>query len=78
MTEVYWGSAPSVMRACIVAFEREFGAGRVSRRLFGFIVFETFSFLWTSQVIGNVALATLAGGPFGSKAPPSSNNLPKF
>jgi len=31
----------------------------------GLIVFETFSFLWTSQVIGNVALATLAGGPFG-------------
>ena len=32
----------------------------------GLIFFETFSFLWTSQVIGNVALATLAGGPYGS------------
>ncbi|TRM69781.1 plasma-membrane choline transporter-domain-containing protein [Schizophyllum amplum] len=31
----------------------------------GLIFFETFSFLWTSQVIGNVALATVAGGPFG-------------
>jgi hypothetical protein len=26
-----------------------------------------FSYIWTSQVIGNVALATLAGGPYGSK-----------
>jgi len=32
----------------------------------GLIFYETFSFLWTSQVIGNVALATLAGGPYGS------------
>ncbi|KAK0225683.1 plasma-membrane choline transporter-domain-containing protein [Armillaria fumosa] len=32
----------------------------------GLIFYETFSFLWTSQVIGNVSLATLAGGPFGS------------
>jgi len=32
----------------------------------GLIVFETFSFLWTSQVTANVAMATLAGGPFGS------------
>lgn len=32
----------------------------------GLIFFETFSFLWTSQVLGNVSLATLAGGPFGS------------
>lgn len=32
----------------------------------GLVFYETFSFLWTSQVIGNVALATLAGGPFGS------------
>ncbi|KAI0369721.1 DUF580-domain-containing protein [Pilatotrama ljubarskyi] len=37
-----------------------------SAKVIGFIVYETFSFLWTSQVIGNVALATLAGGPFGS------------
>ncbi len=32
----------------------------------GLVFYETFSFLWTSQVIGNVSLATLAGGPFGS------------
>lgn len=38
-------------------------------KLIGFIVYETFAFLWTSQVIGNVALATLAGGPFGSTSP---------
>ncbi|KAG8949783.1 putative choline transporter, neither null mutation nor overexpression affects choline transport [Tulasnella sp. 424] len=31
----------------------------------GLVFFETFSFLWTSQVIGNVCLATVAGGPFG-------------
>lgn len=31
----------------------------------GLIVYETFCYLWTSQVIGNVALATLAGGPYG-------------
>ncbi|RPD78068.1 DUF580-domain-containing protein [Lentinus tigrinus ALCF2SS1-7] len=37
-----------------------------SAKVTGFIIYETFSFLWTSQVIGNVALATLAGGPFGS------------
>lgn len=32
----------------------------------GLLFFETFSFLWTSQVICNVSLATLAGGPYGS------------
>ncbi|KAK2463281.1 hypothetical protein APHAL10511_004936 [Amanita phalloides] len=32
----------------------------------GLVIYATFSFLWTSQVIGNVALATLAGGPFGT------------
>ncbi|KAF8305168.1 DUF580-domain-containing protein [Clavulina sp. PMI_390] len=32
----------------------------------GMTLYLTFSFLWTSQVIGNTALATLAGGPFGS------------
>ncbi|KAJ3570358.1 hypothetical protein NP233_g4447 [Leucocoprinus birnbaumii] len=31
----------------------------------GLIFFETFAFLWSSQVVGNVALATLAGGPYG-------------
>ncbi|KAJ7680327.1 plasma-membrane choline transporter-domain-containing protein [Mycena polygramma] len=36
-----------------------------SGKVAGLIFFEVFSFLWTSQVIGNVALATLAGGPYG-------------
>ncbi|KAH9485401.1 Protein PNS1 [Psilocybe cubensis] len=37
-----------------------------SGKVAGLIFFEAFSFLWTSQVIGNVALSTLAGGPYGS------------
>lgn len=37
-----------------------------SGKVAGLIFFETFSFLWTSQVIGNVALSALAGGPYGS------------
>jgi len=40
-------------------------SGCSSGKVAGLIFFETFSFLWTSQVIGNVALATLAGGPYG-------------
>jgi hypothetical protein len=32
----------------------------------GLIVFEGFAYLWMSQVTANIALATLAGGPFGS------------
>ncbi|KAG1799715.1 plasma-membrane choline transporter-domain-containing protein [Suillus plorans] len=32
----------------------------------GLVFYAIFSYLWTSQVIGNVALATLAGGPYGS------------
>ncbi|KAG6874464.1 hypothetical protein C0995_010373 [Termitomyces sp. Mi166 len=32
----------------------------------GLIFYETFSFLWTSQVVKNVSIATLAGGPFGA------------
>ncbi|KAH7917562.1 DUF580-domain-containing protein, partial [Leucogyrophana mollusca] len=31
----------------------------------GLFFFEAVSYLWTSQVIGDVALATLAGGPWG-------------
>jgi hypothetical protein len=31
----------------------------------GLIVFEAFSFLWTSEVLSNVCLATLSGGVFG-------------
>ncbi|KAF8586325.1 DUF580-domain-containing protein [Ramaria rubella] len=45
----------------------------------GLIFFEVFSFLWTSQVIGNVALATLAGGPYGAWyyfGPRSQGNMP--
>ncbi|KAH8828438.1 plasma-membrane choline transporter-domain-containing protein [Flagelloscypha sp. PMI_526] len=40
--------------------------GCSSRKVASLIFFLTFSFLWTSQVIGNVALATLAGGPYGT------------
>ncbi|KAG5640765.1 hypothetical protein DXG03_007253 [Asterophora parasitica] len=40
--------------------------GCSSGKVAGLIFFETFSFLWTSQVVKNVALATLAGGPFGA------------
>ncbi|KII92408.1 hypothetical protein PLICRDRAFT_102406 [Plicaturopsis crispa FD-325 SS-3] len=42
------------------------GSSCSSGKVAGLIFFETFSYLWTSQVIGNVALATLAGGPYGS------------
>ncbi|KAJ7218063.1 plasma-membrane choline transporter-domain-containing protein [Mycena pura] len=41
------------------------GTSCSSGKVAGLIFFEVFSFLWTSQVIGNVALATLAGGPYG-------------
>ena len=33
----------------------------------GLVFYAVFSYLWTSQVIGNVALATLAGGAYGSE-----------
>ncbi|KAG6333629.1 hypothetical protein ID866_5454 [Astraeus odoratus] len=36
-----------------------------SGKVAGLLVYAVFSYLWTSQVIGNVALATLAGGPYG-------------
>ncbi|KZT21437.1 DUF580-domain-containing protein [Neolentinus lepideus HHB14362 ss-1] len=41
------------------------GSACSSGKVAGLIFFETFAYLWTSQVIGNVALATLAGGPYG-------------
>ncbi|KAF9452389.1 integral to plasma membrane protein [Macrolepiota fuliginosa MF-IS2] len=41
------------------------GTSCSSGKVAGLIFFETFAFLWASQVIGNVALATLAGGPYG-------------
>ncbi|TCD67439.1 Protein pns1, partial [Steccherinum ochraceum] len=42
------------------------GSSCSSGKVAGLVFYETFSYLWTSQVIGNVALATMAGGPFGS------------
>ena len=42
------------------------GTSCSSAKVAGLIIYEVFSYLWTSQVIGNVALATMAGGPFGS------------
>ncbi|KDQ57627.1 hypothetical protein JAAARDRAFT_130142 [Jaapia argillacea MUCL 33604] len=41
------------------------GSSCSSGKVAGLIFFETFSYLWTSQVVGNVALATMAGGPYG-------------
>ncbi|PCH43440.1 DUF580-domain-containing protein [Wolfiporia cocos MD-104 SS10] len=41
------------------------GSSCSSGKVAGLIFYATFSYIWTSQVIGNVALATLAGGPFG-------------
>lgn len=51
-----------------------------SGKVAGLIFFETFSYIWTSQVIGNVALATLAGGPYGCWyyfGPRSAGQMPK-
>ncbi|KAG7098507.1 Putative choline transporter, neither null mutation nor overexpression affects choline transport [Marasmius oreades] len=42
------------------------GSACSSGKVAGLIFYATFSFLWTSQVIGNVALLTLAGGAYGS------------
>ncbi|KAF8844322.1 DUF580-domain-containing protein [Paxillus ammoniavirescens] len=36
-----------------------------SGKVAGLIFYAVFSYLWTSQVIANVTLATLAGGPYG-------------
>ncbi|XP_006461087.1 hypothetical protein AGABI2DRAFT_192625 [Agaricus bisporus var. bisporus H97] len=43
----------------------ETGTSCSSGKVAGLIFFETFAFLWVSQVVGNIALATLAGGPYG-------------
>ncbi|KAJ7170550.1 plasma-membrane choline transporter-domain-containing protein [Mycena crocata] len=51
-----------------------------SGKVAGLIFFEVFSFLWSSQVVGNVALATLAGGPYGCWyyfGPRGEGNMPK-
>jgi hypothetical protein len=37
-----------------------------SGKVAGLLFFATFSYIWTTQVVGNVTLATLAGGPYGS------------
>jgi len=42
------------------------GTSCSSGKVAGLIFYATFSYLWTSQVVGNVALATLAGGPYGA------------
>ncbi|KZP34479.1 DUF580-domain-containing protein [Athelia psychrophila] len=42
------------------------GSSCSSGTVAGLVFFEVFSYLWTSQVIGNISLATLAGGPYGS------------
>ena len=41
------------------------GGSCSSGKVAGLVFFVTFSYLWTSQVIANVTLCTLAGGPFG-------------
>ncbi|KAI0070632.1 DUF580-domain-containing protein [Panus rudis PR-1116 ss-1] len=56
------------------------GSSCSSGKVAGLIFFETFAYIWTSQVIGNVALATLAGGPFGSWyyfGPREQGDMPK-
>lgn len=58
----------------------DFGDSCSKGKVIGLVVFETFSFLWTSQVIGNVSLATLAGGPFGCWyyfGPREAGSMPK-
>ncbi|EIW81912.1 DUF580-domain-containing protein [Coniophora puteana RWD-64-598 SS2] len=47
----------------------------------GVIAFEAVSFIWNSQVVGNVALATMAGGPFGCWyyfGPSNMGGMPSF
>jgi len=58
--------SPSATLHLILFFIACDTSGCSSGKVAGLIFFETFSFVWTSQVIGNVSLATLAGGPYGS------------
>jgi len=51
--------------------------GCSSGKVAGLIFYATFSFLWTSQVTGNVALATLAGGPYGTWYYFGPGNMPQ-
>lgn len=51
-----------------------------SGKVAGLIFFETFAYLWTAQVVKNVALATLAGGPYGGWyyfGPKENGQMPK-
>jgi hypothetical protein len=43
------------------------GSSCSSAKVGGLLAYSTFSFYWTSQVIANVILCTLAGGIFGGK-----------
>ncbi|KIP11620.1 hypothetical protein PHLGIDRAFT_63436 [Phlebiopsis gigantea 11061_1 CR5-6] len=55
------------------------GTSCSSAKVTGLIIYEVFCYLWTSQVVGNVALATMAGGPFGSWyyfGPQEQGNMP--
>lgn len=36
-------------------------------KVIGLIVYSTFSFFWTSQVVANIVLCTLAGGVYGGE-----------
>lgn len=51
-----------ILTFCLTACGTSCSSGKVA----GLIFYATFSYLWTSQVVGNVALATLAGGPYGA------------
>lgn len=42
------------------------GTNCSSGKVAGLVFYATFSYIWTSMTLGNVVLATLAGGPFGS------------
>ncbi|CAE6491284.1 unnamed protein product [Rhizoctonia solani] len=56
------------------------GSSCSSGTVTGLIFFELFSYLWTSQVIGNVCLATMAGGPYGGWyyfGPSNMGQMPK-
>jgi len=57
------------------------GTSCSSGKVAGLIFFELFSYLWTSQTAGNVALATLAGGPYGCWyyfGPREQGEMPKY
>ncbi|KAI0062896.1 DUF580-domain-containing protein [Artomyces pyxidatus] len=56
------------------------GTSCSSSTVVGLVFFLTFSYIWTSMTIGNVSLATLAGGPYGCWyyfGPRDQGNMPK-